>query len=427
MTGGTDRQDGRLALVTGAANGIGWATCRQLAAGGYRIALADIDGEAARARAGELGPGHVALPVDLTDRAAASALPARAVAALGGLDVIVNNAGVTDTSGKSIADLPEAAFQRLVDLNLLAVEAICAAAADILQAGSAIVNLASGASWRPLALRGPYSATKAGIVALTQAWANRLAPRAIAVAAIAPGYTRTPLVEELHRAGRVDLDKVALTIPLGRLAMPEDIASVIVFAASHEGRSISGETLLVDGGGSAGPPTPGTAPEPGSKPQGRIAVIGGGPAFAGETSNEIVRLADPAQIGAAGPLRAVIDMRLLNERTGAAAALGAVRETALACAAHKARTRDFALLHVLGEGDRPETAAAIAASEMLARTIALEWAPAGIRVNALRWRGETPDGLDPLCRFLVGAGAGMIVGQAIAAGAAQAAMNPRIQ
>ena len=263
MTREETKAEGRRALVTGGANGIGWAACRELAKRGYRVALADIDGNAVRERAAELGEGHVALALDLTERGAASALPARAAAGLGGLDVIVNNAGVTDSSGRSLVDLPEAAFDRLVDLNLSAVEAICDASRTVLPAGSAIVNLASGASFKPLALRGPYSATKAGIAALTRASRDPFAALGIGISAVAPGYTRTPLVDELHRTGRVDLDKVIAGIPLGRMATPEDIASVIAFMASPEGGVLAGETILVDGGGLAGPAPAGAAPRGG--------------------------------------------------------------------------------------------------------------------------------------------------------------------
>lgn len=416
MVSEAERQTRRRALVTGGANGIGWATCRRLAAAGYRVALADIDGEAALARAGDLGEGHVALQVDLTDRTAASGLPGEAAAVLGGLDVIVNNAGVTDTTGQPVVALPETSFQKLVDLNLSAVETICASASDLLPAGSSIVNLASGASFRPLALRGPYSATKAGIAALTKAYGAVLADRGISVSAVAPGYTRTPLVEALARAGRVDLEKVAAAIPMGRLATPEDIAALVEFAASSEGRVLSGETVLADGGGSAGPPVIGSAPSAGKEQVGRIAVIGGGRSFNDTLPDDIVPLADAAQITGAGPLAAVIDFGLLDGQPGAVRTLSHIRDTARACAAHPTRTTGFSLLCVLGNGHTPETASATAAGEMLARTIALEWAPSGMRVNALRWRGPSRDGLEPLCRFLVGEDAAIVTGQAIEAG-----------
>ena len=222
----------RRVLVTGGANGIGRAICLRLAADGYAVAVADIDAAEALRLSESMGPGHVALAVDLTDVKAAADLPAQAARALGGLDVVINNAGVTDSSGRMLVDLPQSAFDHLVAINLTAVEQVCKAAGEILAPGSSIVNLASGAAYRALALRGPYSATKAGIVALTSALAAEFEPLGITVSAIAPGYTVTPLVEELERTGRVNLEVVAATIPLGRLARPDDIASAVAFAAS---------------------------------------------------------------------------------------------------------------------------------------------------------------------------------------------------
>lgn len=399
----------RKTLVTGGANGIGWETCRLLAASGCRIALADIDGEAAKARVGELGAGHIALQVDLSNRAEAAALPARAAEVLGGLDLIVNNAGVTDTSGQAIAALPEDAFLRLVNINLNAVEAICEAARDLMPSGSVIVNLASGASYRPLALRGPCSATKAGIVALTETYARQLASRGIRVSAVAPGYTRTPLVDALHREGRVDLDKVATTIPMGRLCMPEDIAAAVAFCASPEGVGLNGQTLLVDGGHSIGPATPGTGPDAGTAADGRIAAISGNTA---ESGADVVHISDRAELGNAGPLQAVIDFGLFHKPQSMADTLLAMRQTAISVVQNKARTPDFALLFVLGEAG----SAATAAAEMLARTIALEWAPSGLRVNTVTWHSKTHSGLWPLCRFVVGGGASIMTAQSLQAG-----------
>ena len=117
MSNTTEQGRGQTALVTGGANGIGWAICQALAARGYRVAIADLDLAAAQERAQTLGPDHLALGVDLTDANAASALPGQAAQALGRLDLVVNNAGMTDTTGKSIATLPEDRFDRLVALN----------------------------------------------------------------------------------------------------------------------------------------------------------------------------------------------------------------------------------------------------------------------------------------------------------------------
>ena len=404
------------ALVTGGAHGIGQAICQRLAKDGLRIAIADIDFDAAQDLATKLGPDHVALAVDLTDAEAAASLPTRAADALGVLNIIVNNAGVTDSSGQSLVALPKEAFDRLVALNLTAVERICAAAATLLQPGARIVNLASGASYLPLALRGPYSATKAGIVALTEGLADELSSRGICVSAVAPGYTRTPLVEELHRAGRVDLDKVAAGIPLRRLAMPEDIANAVAFAASAEGKVVTSQTLLVDGGFLAGTAPKGVSPARGTAPDGKIAVLASfDPASIGLEGDGIFHT-DRAGLEEAGPLAAVIDVEALADGASPAELLARTRSTVLACAALPNRSPDFALLFASPEGAGAGEKAAVAARTMLARTVALEWAHSGLRVNAVIWKGSRHKELGGLCRFLVGTDATYITGQVIQAG-----------
>lgn len=397
-----------VALVTGGAGGIGRAVCRRLAAEGYRIALADLDAEGAARAAAELGAAHAALPVDLTDPEAAAALPARAAARMGRLDVIVNNAGMTDGSGRPLVDLAPDAVARLVALNLTAVARICAAAPGVLARGGRVVNLASGAAFRPLALRGPYSATKAGIVALTRALARDWAPRGLSVSAIAPGYTRTPLVAALQEAGRVDLEAVAATITLGRIGEPEEIAGAVAFAASEAGAVLSGQTLRVDGG-SFGPPPRGAAPARGQAERGRVAVIG---------DLELpcaLRLAGPGDLAAAGPLCAVIDARGLAGAADPARAIDRAHRTARACA-RAGRTAEFSLLFVSRLREDADTAAAVAAEGMLARTLALEWAGAGLRVNAVAWRRPGVEGLAALCAFLAGPDAALITGEGLHAG-----------
>jgi NAD(P)-dependent dehydrogenase (short-subunit alcohol dehydrogenase family) len=337
-------------------------------------------------------------------------LPSRAFDALGGLDIIINNAGMTDTTGLPLTELSVTSFDKLVALNLTAVDVICAAAADLLAPGAAIVNLASGASWRPLALRGPYSATKAGILALTRAFADTFASRGITVCAVAPGYTLTPLVQSLADQGLVDLDQVAAAIPLGRIARPEDIAAAVAFMVSPDGCVLSGETLLVDGGGLAGPPPlKHGAPHAGTFAKGAVAMIA---APDGADDDTIIRLANSEQIETAGPLNAIMDFTPMTHPMDAQTLLSHMRDMAI-CASRAQKTADFCMLFVLSPGKSAKDNVAIEAAGMLAKTLALEWAPAGLRVNALEWRGSHSEQLLQLCHFLISEDASLVTGQFI--------------
>ncbi|WP_158585610.1 SDR family oxidoreductase [Pseudooceanicola sediminis] len=403
-------QRSKVALVTGGASGIGWAICARLARKGYRVALADVDRAKARTALGTLGSQHVDFHVDLTGKGQARLLPDRVMKAMGRLDLVINNAGMTDSSGRGIACLPQADFARLVDLNLVAPEQICKSACELLPEGGRIINLSSGAAYRPLALRGPYSATKAAVTALTAALDARIAQRGIRVSAVAPGYTLTPLVEELAAAGRVDLDQVAAGIPLGRIALPGDIASAVAFLASPGGAALGGQTLVVDGGGQLGTAPDTTWPQIGRHAQGATLLI------TDQRLNEIEADLRASALPTGLPLGCVIDARGLQRGEPAAAALTRLHALARACAGHAARSTDFSLLVVSAQDDTPAGHAATAATAMLVRTLALEWAPARIRVNALIWRGTPDETLGSLCRFLCSSEAALVTGQCLEGG-----------
>lgn len=402
----------RRALVTGGAAGIGWAICRALAAEGIRCAIADIDLARAWDRAAELGPGHVALGVDLADVAAAADLPRRAAEALGGLEIVVNNAGITDPSGRPLGAIPEAEFDRLVAVNLGSVEAIGRAALDRLPAGGVVVNLASGAALRPIALRGAYSATKAGVLALTETLDRAAAPRGQRVAAVAPGFVRTELVEGLIVAGRLDPAAIAARVPLGRLGRPEEIAAAVLCLTSEIGAPLAGQCLVVDGGsaaaaGAALPQDPAERPAPGD----RIAVVGTGPeadALATGIGAAAVRIDGPDEIAGIADLGAVIDARGLGARAAGRALAEAHRLVRALEALPVARGGGLLLL--TGAGTDPVAAAALG---MLARTLALEWATQGSRVNALDCAGRDLYGVAGLARWLAGPAAAYVTGQLV--------------
>lgn len=374
------------------------------------LAIADIDAEAAEALARELGEGHVALATDLSDGRQAAALCSRASSLLGGLDIVVNNAGITDTSGETIAGMDAERIRRLVAVNLSSVETICRAAGGHLGPGGAIVNIASGAAFRPIALRGAYSASKAGVVALTGALAGERAAGGPRIAAIAPGFVRTALVERLISQGRLDVDTVVARIPLGRMIAPEEIADAVAFAVSPDGAALDGLCLGVDGGSlaaaGAGLP-PGDNPED-VRPAATALVVGNGALalrVAGKLGENVsVTRQDAARCDGSGPFGTIVvvwdaaarPVTDLLEEAGRIASMAVKSGTACASVQFHA---------VTGDAANAGTRAAAAALGMFARTLALELAPRGVRVNGVTSHESETDAVAGLAVFLAGEGA----------------------
>lgn len=429
---------GRVVLITGAAAGIGWAAARRFAAEGARVLIADIDADKAASRARELGAAHTSFGVDMTRPEQVCEMVRTSVTRLGGLDVLVNNAGRTDTDGLSVVDQPVSTFENLVAVNLRGslVAAEQAVAVMRRSGGGAIVNVASGAALRPVPFRNGYSASKAAVLAMTRHHACVWARDGIRVNAVAPGYTRTELVEGLIARGRIDPAAVARRIPLGRMAAPEEIAAVIAFLASPRTSSIIGSTFLVDGGsllGSFGPTEESSGhTAPTGKPT--LVVIGACDAI-GRAMAERLAKEDTAVValGADGKQLALLaaevaechalpvdisDEHALAEAIASIArrfgridsvvnAVGAdaviTGNSGQALAVHltgavrvaKAagpilRQQGFGtLLNLTSIGgeiafcDNVETAASAGAVAMLTRTLACEWGGNGIRVNAI--------------------------------------------
>ncbi len=235
--------DGRGALVTGAASGIGRATARRLVEEGARVALFDADGEAVAAAAKELG--SLAIEGDVCDLPRLEAACAEAAEGLGNLAVLVNNAGVGQVA--SLERISPEDFDRLIRVNLTgAWNAVRAAAPFLRAAGGAIVNNASLSGVRATRGEGAYSAAKAGVISLTQSAALELAP-SVRVNCVSPGVIRTPLTEPLFRMEGM-LDSVLRATPLERPGSAEEVADVIVFLASDRARYVTGQNLVVDGG-----------------------------------------------------------------------------------------------------------------------------------------------------------------------------------
>ena len=240
---------GQVALVTGAARGIGRALAQALGEAGADLALADIQGELLRQTAAELTPGgrrvH-AIEVDVRDAAAVQRMVAATVAALGRLDVLVNNAGGTFEA--PFLQVNERGFRGLLDLNLGSVwHGTQAAAAWWIAHGVAgrVINVASTEGLKACPGYAAYSAAKAGVLNLTKTLAVELGPYGIRVNAIAPDYTHLDAIVGVEAP---DENGIAAKIPLGRYGQPADHAGAVLFFASDLSAWITGQTLVVDGG-----------------------------------------------------------------------------------------------------------------------------------------------------------------------------------
>jgi len=240
----------RVVIVTGGADGIGWAACRRFAAAGDLVVVADRNGPGAEARARELGEGHIGLEADVSREADVVAMVEACVARHGRLDVLVNNAGVIDARATPMLDQPVDAFRDLMSINVTGAFLAAREAGRVMlgQGRGAIVNLASGAGIAAVPYRNGYGASKAAVISLTRTLACEWAASGVRVNAVAPGYTRTEMVERLIAGGKVDPDRVAARIPLGRMASPEEIAEAIFYVASDQASYVTGALVPVDGG-----------------------------------------------------------------------------------------------------------------------------------------------------------------------------------
>ena len=249
------RLQGKTALITGAARGIGLAFAKAYLAEGARVALGDLDG--AGEAAAKLGPQAMGLVLDVTDQASIDAGVSAVAAWGGGIDILVNNAGVFDLA--PIVDITRASFDRLFDVNVKGTLFPLQAVARLMIAqgrGGKIINMASQAGRRGEPHVAVYCATKAAVISLTQSAGLDLIRHGINVNGIAPGVIDTPMwdvVDSLfaRSEGKPIGQKkreVGEAVPFGRMGRPEDMTGTAVFLASSDADYIVAQTFNVDGG-----------------------------------------------------------------------------------------------------------------------------------------------------------------------------------
>lgn len=236
------------ALVTGAAQGIGYACAEALAEDGAQVILADINADAVHAAAEKLGNGATALVCDMGDPASVDAMFDTIEAEYGALSILVNNAGIAMPNDFLETDLAD--FKRVIDVNLTGnFQAIQRAAKGMIAAGieGAIVNMSSINAVVAIPAIPAYCASKGGVMQLTKSSALALAPHGIRVNAVGPGSIDTAMMAGVN-ADPAAMGRVMARTPMKRVGTPREIGDVVAFLASAKASYITGETIYVDGG-----------------------------------------------------------------------------------------------------------------------------------------------------------------------------------
>ena len=239
----------KIAIVTGAGSGMGEAIARTYAREGARVAVLDVNEQAAQKVAGAIGKGALALACDVTKVEDIARAFEAVTSQLGAPDILVNNAGVAHVN-KPVMEIDEKEFDRVFDVNVKGVFLCVQAAVPAMRknGGGVIINIGSTAGLRPRPGLSAYNATKGAVHNLTKTLAVELAPDKIRVCAIAPVATDTPLLPTFLGPAPGQREKFIATVPLGRLATAQDIADTALFLASDEAKFLTGNIMEVDGG-----------------------------------------------------------------------------------------------------------------------------------------------------------------------------------
>jgi NAD(P)-dependent dehydrogenase (short-subunit alcohol dehydrogenase family) len=243
------RLDKKVAVITGAASGIGRATALRFAIEGAKVVVADLAEAEGTALAASIDGTFV--KVNVADEESVKAMYASVVEVYGGVDILFNNAGISPPDDDSILDTDLAAWQRVQDVNLTSVYLCCRYGIPLLleRGGGSIINTASfvavmGSATSQIS----YTASKGGVLSMSRELGVQFARQGIRVNALCPGPVNTPLLQELFAKDPERAARRLVHIPAGRFAEPEEIASAVLFLASDDSTFVNASTFLVDGG-----------------------------------------------------------------------------------------------------------------------------------------------------------------------------------
>jgi NAD(P)-dependent dehydrogenase (short-subunit alcohol dehydrogenase family) len=243
------RLDNKVAIITGAASGIGRATALRFGAEGAKVVVADLDENAGSALASEIGGTFV--KVNVAEEESVKAMYATVVDTYGGVDILFNNAGISPADDDSILTTELDAWKRVQDVNLTSVYLCCKYGIPLLleRGGGSIINTASfvavlGSATSQIS----YTASKGGVLAMSRELGVQFARQGIRVNALCPGPVNTPLLQELFAKDPERAARRLIHVPLGRFAEPDEIAGAVLFLASDDSSFVTASTFLVDGG-----------------------------------------------------------------------------------------------------------------------------------------------------------------------------------